>query len=128
MLRLEVDFIQTPHCLREAHCGTCRDLEGGRAWRQGLAKRFKVEGVDWPCPRGYDWGHKPQPREPKAVKPEPAFVVERRAACLACDEDEGACPLKRLLKEGRICCAFQARIARPGMVCPKDHWSSLPAP
>ena len=113
-------FIVTPYCLAEAFCGTCRNLEGGRAWREGIAKRFKVESEDWPCPRGYDWGHKPQPREPKATKPEPAFVVERRAACLACDEE--ACFLKRMLTTKP--CAFRSRIVRPGMVCPKGRWPS----
>ena len=115
-----VEFIKTPHCLREAHCGTCRDLEGGRTWRQGIAKRFEVEGVDWPCPKGHEWGYQPPAREPKAPKPEPAFVVARRAACLACDEE--ACFLKRMLTTKP--CAFRSRIVRPGMVCPKGRWPS----
>ena len=118
---MEDEFTKTPHCRRaEMRCGTCRDLEGGRAWRQGIAKRFEVEGVDWPCPKGHEWGYQPPAREPKAPKPEPAFVVARRAACLACDEE--ACFLKRMLTTKP--CAFRSRIVRPGMVCPKGRWPS----
>ena len=49
-------WTQSVHCRLEAHCGTCRNLEGGRAWRKQIAERSVVEGVDWPCPRGKAWG------------------------------------------------------------------------
>ena len=38
------------------HCETCRDLEGGRAWRQDKMKRYGAPEVDWPCPKGKPWG------------------------------------------------------------------------
>jgi len=51
-----MEFTKTPHCQTEMHCGTCRNLEGGRAWRQGIAAHFSVPEVDWPCPKGHKWG------------------------------------------------------------------------
>lgn len=114
-------FIVTPYCLAEALCGTCRNLEGGRGWRQQIAERFTVKGVDWPCPKGHEWGFVPEPREATKREPEPEFVATRRKACEACDEE--ACFLKRMLKAP---CkkAFRARIVRPGMVCPLERWPS----
>jgi len=100
MLRLEVDFIQTPHCRREVHCGRCRDLEGGRAWRQGIAKRFTVESVDWPCPRGYDWGYEGRSRGlgdtvAKVIK---AVTFGRVKPCGGCKKRQAA--LNRLVPYG----------------------------
>ena len=60
--RSAVDFAETPHCRREAHCRTCRDREGGRKWREGIAKRYAVEGVDWECPLGHPWGYEGRSR------------------------------------------------------------------
>ena len=111
--------MKSPHCRREAHCGTCRDLEGGRAWREQIAERFAVESVDWPCPKGHPWGYVPSERTPAKREPEPPFVAERRKACEACGEED--CFLKRLLKDKP--CGFRARIVRPGMVCPKGKWN-----
>jgi len=113
-----VEFVKSPHCHREAHCGTCRNLEGGRAWRQQIAERFVVEGVDWPCPHGKSWGWMGPEREQAKREPEPPFVAARRKACEACDEE--ACFLKRMLTTKS--CAFRARIVRLGMVCPKGKW------
>ncbi|HUX02246.1 MAG TPA: hypothetical protein VMY35_14875 [Phycisphaerae bacterium] len=112
-------FTKTPHCRREMHCGTCRDLEGGRAWRKQIAERFTVEGVDWPCPKGHDWEYEPPEERGEAWKSEPAFVAARRIACRVCDEE--ACFLKRMLNTKP--CAFRARIVRPGMVCPLERWA-----
>jgi len=112
--------LRMPWCVSGLVCRLCRDLEGGRAWREQTAELFNVMEVDWPCPKGHEWGYQPPAREPKAPKPEPAFVVARRAACLACDEE--ACFLKRMLTTKP--CAFRSRIVRPGMVCPKGRWPS----
>lgn len=38
------------------HCQTCRDLDGGRAWRASLARSFNVSGLDFACPFGNPWG------------------------------------------------------------------------
>ena len=122
MLPSAVEFTKSPHCRHEAHCGTCRNLEGGRAWREQIAKRFSVPEVDWSCPRGHEWGYKPPARESKATKPDSESVVARRAACEACDVRD--CFLKRLLRDNPCTKAFRARIVLPGMVCPKGRWSS----
>ena len=115
----EVEFVLTPHCRREAHCERCRNLEGGLIWRKGIAERFAVESVDWPCPKGHPWRYEPPVRGAAKREPEPSFVAERRAACEACGEVD--CFLKRLLKDKP--CGFRARIVRPGMVCPKGKWN-----
>jgi len=118
MSLLAVEFTKSPHCRREAHCGTCRNLEGGRTWRKQIAERFAVEGVDWPCPKGHEWGYQSPEREAAKREPEPPFVAARRKACEACDEE--ACFLKRMLTTKP--CAFRSRIVRPGMVCPLERW------
>lgn len=115
-----VEFTKTPYCRREAHCGTCRNLEGGRAWRQGIAEQFAVLSVDWPCPRGHPWGYEPPEREPAKREPEPSFVAERHKACKACEMQD--CFIKRLLRDNPCAKAFRARIVLPGMVCPKGRW------
>jgi len=52
------DFCQTSHCTSRAHCKICRDLEGGRSWREDIAASFGVPDnkVDWDCPYGQSWG------------------------------------------------------------------------
>ena len=48
--------LRMPWCVSGLVCRLCRDLEGGRAWREQTAELFNVMEVDWPCPRGYEWG------------------------------------------------------------------------
>ena len=62
MSRSEVEFTKTPHCRREKHCGTCRDLEGGRAWRKDKKERYGAPEADWPCPKGHPWGYEGRSR------------------------------------------------------------------
>jgi len=50
-------FADSYHCTSFAHCETCRDLEGGRKWREDISKVFKTDGIDWECPYGSQWGH-----------------------------------------------------------------------
>lgn len=119
MSRSEVEFTKTPHCRREAHCGTCRNLEGGRAWRQDKMERYGAPEVDWPCPK-HPWGYEPPEREVVKREPDPPFAAERRKACKACGERD--CFLQRLLRDKPCAKAFQARIVLPGMVCPKGRW------
>ena len=65
-------FIESPECASRAHCRTCRDLNGGRAWRTSLAKLFELPkcGVppDFACPFGAVWGGE----APAAKAPAPA--------------------------------------------------------
>ena len=53
-------FTESIHCCSRAHCITCRDLEGGRAWRSEMARRFRVPGnaVDFDCPDSLPWNVK----------------------------------------------------------------------
>jgi len=47
-----VAFVDTIHCRSRVHCATCRNLEGGRSWRAGLATAFALPSgvVDFECP------------------------------------------------------------------------------
>lgn len=49
-------------CRGQNHCPTCRDIEGGREWRESLGKVFKLPGgiVDFECPEGFNWGDTPE--------------------------------------------------------------------
>lgn len=55
-------FTDSGSCQSRVHCATCRDREGGRAWRESLACCYTMpEGSpDFPCPHGGDW-EKPPP-------------------------------------------------------------------
>ncbi len=45
-------FFNTIHCDSSVHCLKCRDLAGGRVWRESL----KQKKVDFKCPKNYPWG------------------------------------------------------------------------
>jgi len=115
-------FTDTLACRSRKHCGTCRDLVGGRAWRESLGRLLALPGdaTDFPCPHGLPWN-------PSAVQlaaagamasAEQAIRAElakaRFAVCLACPRsmDAGfACELHPK------CCLGSDR-ARPGYSCP----------
>ena len=45
-------FHKSSHCTSGVHCKKCRDLEGGRKWRQSLVDVFEdLEVADFPCPQ-----------------------------------------------------------------------------
>lgn len=50
-------FTESFDCSCRLHCPTCRDVEGGRAWRQQLTNGFTLPGnrVDFACPHGVPW-------------------------------------------------------------------------
>jgi len=56
------DWVETGHCRSGVHCRRCRDREGGRAWRERMARAFAVSSLDWPCPNGKAWGFRPPDR------------------------------------------------------------------
>jgi hypothetical protein len=64
-------FTQTSHCRGGRHCGACRDLEGGRAWRASLARLFVLpQGApDFACPYGKGWGHVPRVPAGERIRP-----------------------------------------------------------
>jgi hypothetical protein len=56
-------FVLTSHCQSRAHCSTCRDKEGGRAWRKSTGQVYTlpeapagaVDPSDFECPYGLPW-------------------------------------------------------------------------
>jgi hypothetical protein len=60
-------FVITAHCTSRLHCRVCRNKEGGRIWRQSLAKNFTLpdNNIDFECPYGLQWNAQP----PKPEKP-----------------------------------------------------------
>jgi hypothetical protein len=47
-------------CESGAHCRTCRDRDGGRKWRAGLAVAYAVppDAPDFACPADLPWGYR----------------------------------------------------------------------
>jgi hypothetical protein len=70
-------------CQPGTHCCTCRNREGGRAWRQslGAAVTLPADAPDFACPYGKPWGVPPLPRASDA---EIESLIARDAA-------EGGC-------------------------------------
>lgn len=68
-------FVLTLHCSSRAHCKTCRNLKGGRKWRQSIGKVYKLpeaeagaeDPADFICPHGLKWN---DVIEGKSVEPE----------------------------------------------------------
>lgn len=60
-------FTESKACRSEQHCRTCRDLDGGRAWRGKLAAAFALpaDAPDFACPHGKGWGHSVPPPVPE---------------------------------------------------------------
>lgn len=75
------NFIKTKHCACGIHCRVCRDLDGGRAWRESLAKVFDLPGgvVDFECPNGKPWGF-------IGAKPKMTIgqLAKKRRNCIPC--------------------------------------------
>lgn len=60
-------------CGSGGHCGTCRKLDAGRAFRASLGRYVELPpgGVDFPCPYGRPWGFAPNGTLPR-MPPRPA--------------------------------------------------------
>lgn len=55
-------FFTSGACRSHGHCGTCRDRDGGRAWRDAIRSNVTdIAEVDFACPEGLPWGHVPLP-------------------------------------------------------------------
>ena len=139
---LRPEFCESAHCHVGAHCGVCRDKEGGRRWRRLIAQRFAVDGVDWPCPHGNPWGHQPPEQTRRSVLPHVAAghgtlagqacrgstasrtrARERRAICDGCEVPALECEVryKRELQAARgKTCWFNRFIRRSSSRCPAD--------
>ena len=49
-------WIETFHCKKHTHCGTCRlTNQAGEKWRGEIAKVFDVEQLNWECPEKIEW-------------------------------------------------------------------------
>ena len=75
-----------PICESQVHCGRCRDLVAGRAWRISLGKFYALPGnvIDFDCPQGKPFDAEPGPDRGKAA--EPPVLLEK---CRACDHFSG---------------------------------------
>jgi len=90
-------FVLTAHCKSRAHCQTCRDLAGGRKWRESLAENFELPNnqVDFTCPYDVPWNaitspstkgneygiNDSSPHKPTDIPPEQPRTGERRGGC-----------------------------------------------
>jgi hypothetical protein len=140
----------------DAHCRTCRDPAGGRAWRLDLTRAFDVPpgGPDFPCPLGRPWGYAPMalPAAPHPVAAPPprrpsagstaALKSARLALCRGGSLD-GPPPAwcEELEPDGVRCglqfpvdvpgadppCRCGAWLADPAASCPLGRWATAPA-
>jgi hypothetical protein len=149
MGRLDLSSI----CDAVVHCGACRDREGGRAWRESLAKAFAVP-AGWPdceCPLGRPWGYIPPPMEQTQqndqLRPPPSTDVnvisvmtqDRLAECSRCEaftetsesqwhrkQDPNAEPQKTCLLVPAAC-KFRSLLLDPRADCPhkEPRWRAM---
>lgn len=59
-------FTESKACTSNRHCRTCRDRDGGRAFRAGLAAAFTLppDAPDFACPVDKPWGYDEPPPVP----------------------------------------------------------------
>lgn len=73
-------FFQSAHCVTATHCGICRQLYSGRAFRVSLLNVFPSLGeVDFACPAGKPWQYAiatSSPSENKVIKGLKAMAAE----------------------------------------------------
>ena len=65
---MSLKFSDTNHCRSGSHCSQCRDLEAGRSFRESIVEKYSMEGVDFECPFGGEWG-KPELAKPPPFRP-----------------------------------------------------------
>lgn len=61
---MSLKFSDTNHCRTGSHCSQCRDLEGGRSFRESIVEKYPMGSVDFECPFGGEWG-KPELAKPR---------------------------------------------------------------
>ena len=77
------EFIKTTHCTSKVHCKSCRELVGGRSWRESLSKLFVLpdNNVDFVCPFNKPWNDtKLQVQTIQAVQNTPTKPIVAQAA------------------------------------------------
>ncbi len=125
-------FCETIHCTTHQHCATCRDLEGGRKWRESLRKGFTLpdDETDFPCPHGVPWNPTPEQLPGPAIanwsgRPLPArssFADRVRGLCLICRAvdragdcyfgNQTSCSQRRIISDGGT--AWQTALSECG--------------
>jgi hypothetical protein len=98
MMELPV-FTDSRACRTEAHCRTCRDLDGGRKWRQSRRRAYTIPEDDFPCPLGHPWGYEP-PLTAGGCTTCPVLPEAVAAITALCD----ACPSKLDRKGELVTC------------------------
>jgi hypothetical protein len=94
------DFFNSIACRSGAHCRTCRDLEGGRAWRMRV--KGSIAEADWTCPKRKPWGYVPPAgRKPVSFPNQstPYHAARMRILAMPPDTDKAKF-LKAMLAQG----------------------------
>ncbi len=108
-------FTDSGPCGSGAHCGACRDLDGGRPWRESLRVAFKLPGdeTDFECPRGLSWGFK---GKASAIE---TLHGKVSAICNECEHKTEHhcrdCRVRRMLK--------LESLRKFGAMCPQGKWT-----
>ncbi|MBI5725221.1 MAG: hypothetical protein HZA50_14775 [Planctomycetes bacterium] len=125
-------FFETIHCTSRVHCRTCRDREGGQAWRRAILRMFPlpdpvIADKYFDCPAGLPWltsetsGEFVDALKLLPVAKAPPSLAQRRieAHCRTCDNYQNH---RCLLYRGGHCspCEFAAYLNRLGAMCPGD--------
>lgn len=106
----------------------CRDLDGGRRFRESLSRVFSLPGdaVDFVCPYARDWGWAPEPGDRIATQLPISRGEDIYAACDECDHQvwpSGGARGCELIGGGKPC-ALGARLRVGGPwpdVCPRNE-------
>lgn len=108
-----VDFFNSYHCSCRVLCVTCRDLEGGRTWREELSRAFSLPNneIDFICPHGVPWNPTPEqlPEPARAALPKPSLIDK----CRKCENYD--CDMGRLVRIAPC----KARKKLIGFKCPE---------
>lgn len=116
-------FVESTTCRSRAHCRTCRDLTGGRAWRESLrnaAWTLPDNDPDFACPHGAAWGESTAPPvERKPVEPVhpdqwPAWANAIAAMRAPNDTGVGSTVERELGRAGTV---FKATLKALGVPC-----------
>lgn len=85
------EFFKTAHCTSHVHCTRCRDLKGGRCFRERIAGIFNMPEIDWECPYGFKWIEEKQLEEILENNPQKWFLTVQcrsRINCSICRDEE----------------------------------------
>ena len=116
----DLPTIEQTICSRtNAHCATCRDLTGGRAWRAelGVAVILPADGPDFTCPLGHLWGYVPTVLNGST----PNLAAQRLAVCRQCEEWNGNL-CERQFPRGKCLGGCIKWLSDPRSSCPGGQW------